>query len=72
MPSFLHVSTGASLRSRQRWLSSRCVAQLVWFACSQVSIQVCPCVLPGDLGKGVESDRRHAEPVHRPNDSEGV
>lgn len=22
------------------------------------------CVLTGDLGKGVESDRRHAEPVH--------
>lgn len=30
------------------------------------------CVSTGDLGEGAESDRRHAEPVHRPDDSEGV
>lgn len=30
------------------------------------------CVSTGDLGEGAESDCRHAEPVHRSNDSEGV
>lgn len=30
------------------------------------------CVLTGDLGEGVEGDRRHAELVHRPNHSKGV
>lgn len=41
--------------------------------CAHLSAVTCrACVLTGDLGEGVEGDRRHAELVHRPNHSKGV
>lgn len=64
---FLRVSTGVSLRNGRRgdpfFFSLSCPVHVIcMFQCKHSRLYTC--VLTGDLGKGVESDRRHAEPVH--------